>query len=298
MKKNLIIGLSLVLTFFVISCSLEPTIADAEEGFMETQDTKAMRQMVDGSYVLMSNYRYYGRNMIIAGEIRADNVFANGSSGRFVRWSNMNILNTDSDVGDLMRYAYSTVSNANLVIDLNMEEVEGEEADKNQILGEAYAVRAFAHFDLMRAFGQRYLNNGDDLGISYVKEFKVPENVARGSFDSNIADLKSDIADAIQYLEAGEESQFASSKTNFTLDAAYALQSRVGIYLKDYEYAYEGSSQIVDNYPITPEEDFVEYWKQQTPPAASIFELYQNTSDNNQGINGIANIYRGNSYGD
>ena len=298
MKKNLIIGLSLVLAFFVTSCSLEPTIADAEEG-MDILDAKSMRQMIDGSYVTMSNYRYHGRNMIIAGEIRADNVHANGNSGRFVRWSNMNILSTDSDVGDLMRYAYSTVSNANLIIDLDLESVEGDEEDKNQVLGEAYAMRAYAHFDLMRLFGQRYIDNGSDLGISYVKDYKVSENnKERGTFDDNIADLKSDIADAIQYLEAGQGSQFAANKTNFTLDAAYALQSRVGTYIKDYEYAYEGSSEIVDNYAITPEEDFVEYWKEQTPPEASIMELYQNTSDNNQSINGIANIYRGTSYGD
>src|SRR5690625_1097932 len=37
-------------------------------------------------------------------------------------------------------------------------------------------------------------------------------------------------------------------------------------------------------------------WKQQTPPAGSISELYQSTTEN-QDINGLAQIFRG-SYGD
>jgi len=296
MKKRFIILWSLVLVFFATSCSLDPTLAQDEDiEFLPT--TESLRQLIDGSYVRMVNYRYMGRNMIIAGEVRADNVYSDGNSGRFIRWSNMNLLDTDGDAGDLMAYAYGTATNANILINTNMDDVEGSDADKNQILGEAYALRAYAYFDLLRVFGQKY-SEGNNLGISYVKQFKGPRNIPRGTVDSNYEDLKSDIENAIHYMSLGQDSEYADSKTNFNLDAVYALQSRVGIYMKDYTYAYNGSKEIVDAYPVTPEGQFVQMWKQQTPPPASIFELFQNTSTNNQGINGIANIYRGTSYGD
>ncbi len=295
MKKNLITILSLALVFITTSCSLDPTLADDES--VEIRDAENMRQLIDGSYVRMAHYEYLGRNAILAGDLRTDNMFSNGQSNRFVRWSNMNILDTDNQVAEVMRRAYAATANASILINADVADLPGAEAEKNQVLGEAHAIRAHVHFDLLRLYGQKY-SEGNDLGISYVKEFKGPKNIERGSIESNYEDLKDDIANAISYFNEAEGSEYYSDKTNYTLDAVYALQSRIGIYMKDYEYAYEGSSKIVDEYTITPEADFVEMWEQQTPPAGSIFELYQNTSTNNQGNEGLASIFRGNAYGD
>lgn len=295
MKKNLIAIFSMALALVMSSCEMEPVLADVEP--MDIKNIQAMEQLMDGAYVTMSDYRYMGRNMIVAGEVRADNVYANNSSTRFVRWSEMNILSTDGDVTELMQFAYGSVSNPNIIINYDLDAIDGDDVEKHQILGESYLMRAYAHFDLVRLFGQRY-SEGNDLGISYIKEFKGPKNVVRESVSDNINDIKDDISQAISHFQQGAASSRANSKTNFNLDAAYALQSRVGTYFKDYTYAVSGSSKIVDKYPVTPKDDFVEYWALQTPPAASIMELYQNNSSNNAGINGIANIYRGNAYGD
>lgn len=295
MKKNLIAIFSMALALFMSSCEMEPVLADVQP--MDIKNLVAMEQMIDGSYLTMSDYRYMGRNMIVAGEARADNVYANNSSNRFVRWSSMNILAIDADVVDLMRFAYGSVANPNIIINYDFDAIDGDVSEKHHILGEAYLMRAYVHFDLVRLFGQRY-SEGNDLGISYIKEFKGPKNVARESVTDNLNDIKNDLASAISHFQQGASTSRSSSKTNFNLDAAYALQSRVGTYFKDYAYAASGSSKIVDKYPVTPKDDFVDYWAQQTPPPASIMEIFQNTSTNNSGINGIANIYRGRSYGD
>lgn len=294
MKKNIIATFGMALALFVSSCEMEPVLADAES--VEIPNVTSMRQMIDGAYVTMSNYSYMGRNMILTGELRADNVYANNASGRFTRWSSMNLLAEDADATDLMRYAYGSVTNPNIILATNFDGIVGEDADKNQIVGEAYLMRAYAHFDLVRVFGQRY-SAGNDLGVSYVKVFKGP-NLPRATVSENLTDIKDDIANAISHLQQGATSSWANSKTNFNLDAAYALQSRVGTYFKDYSYAYSGSNMIVDKYPVTPKDDVVESWEQQTPPPASIMEIFQNTSTNNSGINSIGNIYRGSSYGD
>src|SRR5699024_7688990 len=137
-------------------------------------------------------------------------------SGRFIRWSNMNILDTDGDVSDMMGRAYAATTNPNIIINKDLSGLPGTEADKNHMLGEAYAIRAYAHFDLLRLFGQKY-SEGSGLGISYIKQFKGPKDVPRGSVESNYEDLKSDIAEAINYMSAGQDSEYANSKTNFTL---------------------------------------------------------------------------------
>lgn len=294
MKKYFIIAFSIVIAGLTTSCSLDPTVAD--EMGTDVTDIQTMRQLMDGSYAQMVDYRYWGRNMLILGEVRADNVYANGSSGRFAVTSRMNLLPTSGDVDDTFRYAYATTANPNIIINSDWENVAGDEADKKHILGEAYAVRAMVHFDLLRLFGQAYSEG--DLGVSYITEFKADDvNVSRGTIEENKAKIYADINKAIAFFEEGASSQYASSKINFTLDAAYALKSRVATYFKDYDIALEASSELINKYTVTPASEVVSYWSMSTPGEASIFELQQ-TTDNSQGINGLAYIYRGTSYGD
>lgn len=295
MRKYIIIGLALVMGSLT-SCSLDPTLADSHE--IDMEDDISMRQFIDGAYNTMARSEYMGRNYIIAGEIRADNVYSNGNSGRFTLMSAMNLQSTDGDVTDIFRYAYATISNPNVVIATDLSTVEGSEANKAHILGEAYAIRAMAHFDLLRLYGQQYIDNGSNLGITYAKEYKAEDlQIPRSSVEDNKIDIYADIEKAIDYMLQGESSEWANNKTNFTLDAVLALKTRVGTYFKEYDIVEDAASQLEGKYEITPANKLVEYWSDSNPGAASIFELAQSTTDN-AGINGLAYIYRGDSYGD
>lgn len=296
MKKNIILIFGLVLLGLTSACSLDPTLADRDSVDIPNENT--MRQMIDGVYGQMVDYRFLGRNTIIAGEVRADNVFANSNSGRFVSMSSMNLLSTHADVAETFQYGYKSLANANIIINNDLASIEGSEANKFHILAEAYALRALIHFELLKLYGQQYISGGSNLGITYAKEFKgATIDIPRGTVSENEQDLYADINQAISYFSQAQNSEFSSSKLIMTLDAAYALKSRVGTYFKNYTVALEGSTPIVDKYSITPENDVVDYWAATTPGAASIFELARSGSEN-QGINSISHIYRGTSYGD
>ncbi len=293
--------LSFVLVLLTISsCSLDPVIAD--QGDTQIKDLSDLRTLMDGTYRTMVNYRYWGRNMILAGEVRSDNTFSNGRSNRYPNWSKMDLNDRNARVENLFNYAYASVANPNVILndeDLDNKVSKEQEANKNYIIGEAYAIRAMVHFDLLRTFGQTYLNEGDNLGIPYMTEFKGEQgnNVPRNTVSENQEQIYKDIAQAISYFEQATSSSYNGDKTRMSLDATYALQSRVGIYFKDYDYAYEGSKEIVDKYPITAADQYVEYWADDAPGPASIFELEQNSTDN-QGQNNIGYIYRGLKLGD
>ncbi len=295
MRKYIIIGLVIVLGTLT-SCSLEPTLADESDTNITTVQT--MRQLMNASYSTMTDYRYMGRNYIIAGEVRADNVYSNGHSGRFTDFSSMNLIADDAEVRDLFRYMYTAISYPNIIINSNIDEIQGNEADKLHILGEAYAARAMVHFDLLRLYGQQYINGGNNLGISYVTEFKGDEvQIPRGTVEENKTKIYNDLQTAIDYLTQGANSQYAHNKTNLTLDAAYALITRVGTYFKDYDKVRDAAQAIIGNYSVTPASEYVNYWSMLSPGQASIFELAQSATDNN-GSDCIAYIYRGDAYGD
>lgn len=293
MKKIFMIALLVVLGV-TTSCSLDPDLADKAE--VGISDGEVLVDYVNGAYHDMKIRHYWGRNMQVYGEVRADNVYSNGSSGRFVTQSRMSTLSTNARVANTFEAIYGTVAYANIIIHADLDNLEGKEADIQHILGEAYLIRALTHFDLLRLFGQQYIDAGENLGISYIKNYKADDiQIPRGTVQENLTDIYTDIQQSIAHFEQGAASTRASQKTNLTLYAAYALESRAGIYFKDYAKVLEHADAIIGAFPITPEADFVQYWEQQTPPPASIFELANNSTDK---TDGMSNIYRGDSFGD
>lgn len=297
--KNKLIIFSIFILFISIaisSCSIEPIVANqAETKISNISDARAM---MNGAYNRMVNYRYWGRNMILVGEVRSDNMFSNAFSQRFPTWSQMLVPETDRWTDELFNYAYASLATPNIILNSDLDGMEGgSQADINYLLGEAYAIRAMVHFDLIRAFGQTYINGGSNLGVTYIKSFKEEDShIPRNTIEENKSDIKSDIAKAIEHFNNASGSSYAK-KTVFTLDAVYALKSRVGIYFKEYDYAYEGSSMLISKYPITPANQLIEYWESDIIGAGSIFELAQNEIDR-QGAESISYIYRGPLYGD
>lgn len=291
-------GIIILLSFVIMSsCSLEPTIKDAAD--TQPRTVQDLRVLMNGAYSTMKYYTYYGRNFIIAGELRADNVYSIQSSSRFANWSRMSLVSSNRRNSDLFRRIYGSVANPNIIINSDLSEIEGGEPDKLHILGEAYAIRALAHLDAMRVYGQTYLAGGSNLGISYTKEFKGEENnIPRSTVEETKNQLYNDIEQAINYLSLATGSQYANSQTRITLDAAYAIKSRIAIYFKDYDKALEASNGFdFDKYPITPANEFVEYWQKGPGGRASVFEL-ANTQADPAGDGGLGNIYHGTRYGD
>lgn len=302
MKRNikLISGLFSLLILFA-SCSLEPEIADELEFNPSTLDESTIRNLMDGSYEEMMHHRYYGRNYMLVAEVRTDNVFANGNTSRFRRTGSMQIPPTNGRQNNIFKHGYYSLSGPNSIINSDENEIEAlsEPEDKENIkhiIGEAYLARALVHFDLLRMYGQAYLDEGDNLGVSYVKEFKGEElNIPRGTIDENKKDIYDDINTAISYFKEGNSSSYASSKTKLTLSAAYGLISRVGVYFKDYDQVLSFGDEIenlIATHPVTPEEDVVDYWAPNAEPGpASVFEIAVTPSES-QGIDGLAYSFR------
>lgn len=301
----------------VLSCSTDPKLEDNEE--VGIYDALSMTQFIAGAYHEMTNFNYMGRNLIIAGEVRSDNCYANGNSTRFLETSRMTLgytSETDFEVGLMFGHIYRPIALANIIINTNIDGLlanavnnPSDVEDINHTVGEAYALRALAHFDLLRLYGQLYLDPSlvpnlpsPKLGISYKKAYKPEESeaIARGTVEENKANIYADIEQAISYFQNGTGSSRSSQKTNLTLDATYVLLTRVGVYFgeqNDYQMVKEAAENLLGKYPVTPASEYVSYWKQSTPGSESIFELAQSTSDN-QGGDGLSQIYRGTAYGD
>ncbi len=297
MRKTTII-LVIALMGLFISCNkdtLDPTLAQSKAVETSIRTVEDLQGLLLGTYNRMTSSTYYGRDYIIFGEVRSDNTFSNGNSGRFVTVAAMTLGNNEAYVTDTWSQIYAVIASANIII--NAADISGDEATLNHIKGQAYALRALAHFDLLRLYGQQDVIGGDpNLGVPYIKEYKSPDLLP---FRNTVAEdkqfINDDLTQALSLMSASLNDVSAQFITTYAVNA---IQARVAVYFKEWNTAKIACEAVIGSgeYQIIPAASFSSIWNTDSP-VNSIFELAFSSTDN-ANINGLQYIYRGSSYGD
>jgi hypothetical protein len=284
LKYTMIIGLSATLLNSCGTEDLEPTLAQSKAVESSINTVGNLYSIVKGMHSQLTGSGYYGQAIIITNEVRSDNAFSNGNSGRYSTQAEFQ-YNENTDY--IWNNAYEVIANANIVINANLEDLEGDMEYGTHLQGQAIAIRALAHYDLLRSFGQQHTSGGN-LGVPYITTFKGEDLFpARNTIDENKAAIYNDLEMAYSMMDRTYDSKILISKL-----AAKALESRVAIYFGDWERARDAAKIVIDAnaYTIASASTFVSNWMIDQAPN-SIFELEFSTSDN-VGINGLAYMYR------
>jgi len=133
------------------------------------------RAAVNGLYSLMQSYSYYGRDALVIPDVLSDNATRSVRTGN--RYTGMNTMThtaTDANVSRMWNQMYQVVTAANNII-ANEEKLRGvittlQQEEFGQLIGEAYAVRALAYFDLVKFFARplNHTADGSHLGVPLV----------------------------------------------------------------------------------------------------------------------------------
>jgi len=154
--------------------------------------------------------------------------------------------------------------------------------DYNNILGQAYALRAYSHFQLQTYFTTDYT---DDSALGAIALDFVPiigQEVARNTNGVVFDFIEDDLTLANSLL--------ANTNTNVTRigkDFVKALRARMAAYREDYTTAGTLANELLNDYPIANQGNFSNIWLD-TSNAEIIFKLErtQNDSYDNQGTAG------------
>ncbi len=303
MKKiiNLLIVAGLVLTLGLQSCNqeswLEPTLATAKSYETGIKSQEDVWGLLLGAYDRMTAVPYYGRDFIIYGEVRSDNCFSNGNSGRFVAVSQRTMTADDGYAAGTWAQIYRVIANANIVIAQDPDKLSGDKDLIREYIGQAYAIRALAHFDLLKLYGEQHVKGGEqNLGIPYITKYKGGDLYpARNTVQEDKEMIYKDLDEALKYMKPEYNDP---SKEYITTWAVYALKSRVAIYFGDWQIAKDAAEQVINSgeYKICDADQFAATFSKKGTENV-IFELAERATDNN-GINGLSYIYRGKNYGD
>ena len=303
MKK--LIKLTFFFSFLMlfVACGdddLEPTLAQDKDLSTGINKASDLVSVMNSAYDRMTSSGYYGRNQIVMGDVRTDNAYSNMNSGRF---SDSDMEYSPNGAGPWSTI-YGVIAICNIVIGADHAALEGDQGLINHTVGQAHAVRALAHFDLLQDYGQHFVNGAGGagaLGVPYVKTYKDPANLspARGTAGSNLNDIVSDLQGSIQLMS----DSYNVSTSYMTKAAAYAILARVALYggaadSSLYATATSAAEWVISNSSASPASAAGFKATYYTDNASnSIFELSFSGTDS-RGINGMAYILRGTSYGD
>lgn len=274
---------------------LDPSLEQDKD--VEGSITKAedLEGILKGTYNRMTASNYYGRDFIIHNEVRTDNTFANGNSGRFQTPASFSYIPSNNP--GIWTQAYRVIASANIIIGVDVTSLSGNDDDieyAKHIQGQAYAIRALAHFDLLRNYGQQHV--GGNLGVPYVTEFKGDDLFpARNTVDEVKNSVLEDLNTAFNMMN---DDNFDSSKEFMSRYTAKAIESKVAIYFGEWATAIAAAEAVINSglYSIVPAGGYVASFAQDGS-SNSIFELAFSDVDN-LGGNSLGFIYKGDTYGD
>ena len=157
--------------------------------------------------------------------------------------------------------AYSLILNCNLLLE-NLETTDVKFTGDNYkiIKGEALALRAMLHFDMLRIFGPVYSRNPQQKAIPYYKKYTVTPNSLL-SAQEVASELTHDLLEA-RILLANDPVRKDGTMTDAPADgtsvfmyyrnlrlnyyAVTALLARSALYFGDMESAYSYSTEVID----------------------------------------------------
>lgn len=302
MKKfiiNILVFGSLISFSSCSDDSLDPTLSQSKDLLTNLKTISDLNTALLGGYNRMQSASYYGRDLIIFGEVRSDNAFSNAKSNRFVTVGRMNMLINDAYSSDTWSQIYKTIGSANIVLSKSPSDISGDQSKIKHIQGEAYMMRALGHYDLLRIFGQQFIagqGGMSALGVPYVTTFRKTEDMypSRQTVQQNYDAIMKDLDSAIQLMDSSYDDP---SKHYFTNMAAHALKARIALYFKQYQLAEQEAAIVVNSgkYSVATAANYLSTFNTDST-ANVIFSVDFNATDN-LSSNSLANIYRG-SYGD
>lgn len=232
---------------------------------------KQVEEVLLGAYSRFRNDNYYGSGSgtgsgwALMPDVMSDNLFES-TTETLANSRAMADFIYDASTGQvftLYQAPYGVIAAANIVLrDVDRFTTPANQLLANRIKGQAYAMRALAHFDLFRYFATSFdRNSTTDLALGYTTEFTVSAELkpSRLSNKDYYDRMFSDINQAISLLgNIDQPINSASGLTRPYLDrnAAYAILARINLYAGNWADAATAATNALNGRPLATQATF------------------------------------------
>jgi hypothetical protein len=227
-----------------------------------------------GAYRLFQSTSYYGSTdgrsnaFALLPDILSDNLRETGESlGNervFSRWV---YAADETQIEGTWLAGYRIISEANLVLDHVDQFATSSPGAVNRIKGQALAIRALVHFDLLRYFVNDYARNSNSPGIPYITNFNYEVKPARGTVQQTYNAIEADLLAARTLLQSPDHAINGSTgNTRAYMDASVvdAILARLYLYSGQYANAITRATNVINAFPLANMNEFPDIWTDAT----------------------------------
>ena len=218
-----------------------------------------------GAYALFRSGNYYGGGsnaFVNLPDMLSDNLNETSESlGNYQTLSTWRYAEDESNIGATWQAAYRIISQANLLLrDIdNFSATEGGAV--NRIKSQALAIRALAHFDLLRYWVEDYDRNSTKPGIPYITVFDYEQKPPRGTVKETYDHIEADLEMARALINNGLDKAInATGKAYIDIQGVNAIMARVFLYSNQLDSAIKYSTFVINAIPLASRTNFPNIW--------------------------------------
>ena len=239
MKKRTVLLSALLLSSGLVSCDFldidTPGIVNKDKMF---ENEQGFIDAMNGVYASLADGDLYGEQLSFGFIDEIAQLYYNDyEASETVLNRTYDLKYRDEDVRAKVDAVWSRGYNVIASVNSVLDNAAGRDyVILPRIRGEALAIRAFVHFDLLRLFAPN-IGRGDEKGIPYVEHFSI-NPVRRGTVREVYAHIVGDLTEAHELLrQAGPVAGRTPEELYVTQYAAAALLARVSNWGGDRETA-------------------------------------------------------------
>ena len=257
-RSKIIIGLSFLV---LLICSCESWLSVSPESEVKYEDlfsTKnGFKDQLTGVYTSMSTEDLYGAHLTYGMMDALGQQYTwKAQAGNYYylhRFEYNNSLSANI-ISGIWNHMYNSIANVNILLKA-LDEYGGvlSPEERDIYKGEALALRAFLHFDILRIFGKSYKAGKESISIPYVRS--IQKKVTPSSTVSEVLDFIKQDLEAAKLLLQVDPIKTGESSTEFLGDRSFHLNyyavcaelARICLYKNDLTEALKNAVSVIES---------------------------------------------------
>ena len=198
-------------------------------------DAATARAAMAGAYDALqddANWTYYSGDFNVFSDLSSEDVRHSGTFDTYRSADRNTLSSANGTVLDIWEQLYATINRVNVIIE-KLPGVPGlDEAERDDLLGQAYFIRALSYHNLVKLWG------GVPLRLTTPASLSEAASIARATEDETYAQILEDLDQAIALIQTDDDPGVG------TIGAAWALRSRVLLFMEDWAGVVEAADEV------------------------------------------------------
>jgi hypothetical protein len=258
---------AIIITASLASCKkiIESEPTHQLDGSTRFQTIEDFDFALTGAYALFRSGNYYGSGsnaFVNLPDMLSDNLNETSESlGNYQTLSTWRYAEDESNIGATWQAAYRVISQANLLL-RDIDNFSATESGAvNRIKAQALAIRALAHFDLLRYWVEEYDRNSTKPGIPYITVFDYEQKPPRGTVKETYDHIEADLEMSRALINSGLDKAInATGKAYIDIQGVNAIMARVFLYSNQLDSAIKYSTFVINAIPLASRTNFPNIW--------------------------------------